>query len=79
MDGREIPALIKDDNTVETIATVVLTTSDAAADIVKSYQLHANCYLTKPAEPVNYADLVKSISEFWLIKPRLAQQSKANE
>jgi CheY-like chemotaxis protein len=53
-DGREIPALIKDDSSVKTIATVVLTPYDAAADIVKRDQLHANCCLTKPAEPVDY-------------------------
>src|ERR1700681_2373173 len=50
MDGREVLALIKKDDVLKTIPTVVLSTSHAAADVVKSYRLHANCYLTKPAE-----------------------------
>jgi two-component system, chemotaxis family, response regulator Rcp1 len=74
MDGREVLALIKEDDALKTIPTVVLSTSAAAADIVKSYQLHANCYLTKPAEFVEYAELVKSINEFWLKKARLPQK-----
>jgi two-component system, chemotaxis family, response regulator Rcp1 len=74
MDGREVLALIKKDDVLKTIPTVVLSTSHAAADVVKSYRLHANCYLTKPAEFVEYAELVKSINEFWLKKARLPQQ-----
>jgi two-component system, chemotaxis family, response regulator Rcp1 len=79
MHGREVLALIKGDSTLKTIPTVVLTASEAGADIVKSYQLHANCYLTKPVELVDYEDIVKSINEFWLKKARLPQQSTANE
>ena len=48
MDGREVLARIKKDDGLKTIPTVILTTSEAEADIVKSYQLHANCYLRKP-------------------------------
>ena len=48
MDGREVLAHIKEDDSLKTIPTVILTTSDAEADIVKSYQLQANCYLSKP-------------------------------
>jgi CheY-like chemotaxis protein len=79
MHGREVLALIKADSTLKTIPTVVLTASAAGADIVKSYQLHANCYLTKPVELVDYEDIVKSINEFWLKKARLPQQSTAHE
>src|ERR1700735_2329019 len=50
MDGREVLAHIKDDAKLKTIPTVILTTSDAEADIVKSYQLQANCYLSKPVQ-----------------------------
>src|ERR1700729_1738133 len=50
MDGREVLAHIKGDNQLKTIPTVVLTTSDAEADIAKTYRLQANCYLTKPAQ-----------------------------
>jgi len=75
MDGREVLALIKEDSTLKTIPTVVLTTSAMNADIVNSYQLHANCYLTKPVEFGEFEGLVKSINEFWLEKARLPQQS----
>ncbi len=50
MDGRQVLALIKADDSLKTIPTVILTTSDAEADIVKSYQLQANCYLSKPVQ-----------------------------
>ena len=50
MDGREVLAHIKEDDDLKTIPTVILTTSDAEADIVKSYQLQANCYLSKPVQ-----------------------------
>jgi chemotaxis family two-component system response regulator Rcp1 len=75
MDGREVLVLIKDDEVLKTIPTVVLTTSAADADIVKSYALHANCYLTKPVEFGAFEGLVKSINEFWLEKATLPQQS----
>ena len=50
MDGREVLARIKGDDSLKTIPTIILTTSDAEADIVRSYQLQANCYLSKPVE-----------------------------
>ena len=50
MDGREVLAHIKEDDNLKTIPTVILTTSDAESDIVKSYELQANCYLTKPVQ-----------------------------
>lgn len=50
MDGREVLAHIKEDATLRSIPTVILTTSEAEADIVKSYQLQANCYLSKPVQ-----------------------------
>ncbi len=50
MDGREVLAQIKGDTSLKAIPTVILTTSQAAEDIVKSYQLQANCYLTKPSQ-----------------------------
>lgn len=75
MDGREVLAHIKDDITLKTIPTVILTTSDAELDIVKSYQLHANCYLTKPVQLDAFESLVKSINDFWLIKVKLPQKA----
>jgi CheY-like chemotaxis protein len=71
MDGREVLARIKEDDKLKTIPVVILTTSDAEADITKSYQLQANCYLTKPVQLDQFESLVKSINEFWLTKARL--------
>ena len=77
MDGREVLAHIKRDDSLKTIQTVILTTSDAEADIVKSYQLHANCYLSKPVQLEAFESLVKSINDFWLVKVKLPQQTQS--
>jgi CheY-like chemotaxis protein len=74
MDGREVLAQIKKDESLKTIPIVVLTTSDADADIANSYQLQANCYLTKPVQLDEFEGLVKSITDFWLKKVKLPQQ-----
>ncbi len=76
MDGREVLAHIKEDNSLKTIPTVILTTSEAEADIVKSYELQANCYLTKPVQLDAFEALVKSINDFWLTKVKLPQQEQ---
>lgn len=77
MDGREVLAHIKRDDGLKTIPTVILTTSDAEADIVKSYQLQANCYLTKPVQLDAFESLVRSINDFWLTKVKLPQQKQS--
>ena len=77
MDGREVLANIKQDVGLKTIPTVILTTSEAEADILKSYQLQANCYLTKPAQLDAFESLVKSINDFWLTKVKLPQQRQS--
>ena len=74
MDGREVLAQIKADESLRTIPTVILTTSEAEADIVKGYQLRANCYLSKPVQLDAFESLVKSINDFWLTKVKLPQQ-----
>ena len=74
MDGREVLAHIKEDESLKLIPTVILTTSDAEADIVKSYQLQANCYLNKPVQLDAFENLVRSINDFWLTKVKLPQQ-----
>jgi CheY-like chemotaxis protein len=74
MDGREVLAKIKEDASLKTIPTVILTTSEAEADILKSYQLQANCYLSKPAQLDAFESLVKSINDFWLTKVKLPRQ-----
>jgi chemotaxis family two-component system response regulator Rcp1 len=73
MDGREVLAHIKEDPDLKTIPTVILTTSEAEADIVASYRLQANCYLAKPVQLDEFESLVRSISDFWLTKVRLPQ------
>lgn len=75
MDGREVLAHIKEDDNLKTIPTVILTTSDSEADIVKSYQLHANCYLSKPVRFEEFESLVRSINDFWLTKVKLPRQN----
>jgi CheY-like chemotaxis protein len=76
MDGREVLAHIKENDNLKTIPTVILTTSDAESDIVKSYELQANCYLTKPVQLDAFEGLVKSINDFWLTKVKLPQQEQ---
>jgi CheY-like chemotaxis protein len=73
MDGREVLAHIKEDASLKTIPTVILTTSEAEEDIAKSYQLQANCYLSKPVQFDAFESLVKSINDFWLTKVKLPQ------
>jgi CheY-like chemotaxis protein len=74
MDGREVLAQIKADESLRTIPTIILTTSEAEADITKSYQLRANCFLSKPVELEAFESLVKSINDFWLTKAKLPHQ-----
>jgi|ERR1700733_7163497 len=68
MDGREVLAHIKEDSILKTIPTVMLSTSKAEVDVVKSYQLHANFYLTKPVQLEDFEALVKSINDSWRTK-----------
>ncbi len=74
LDGSEVLARIKGDDSLKTIPTIILTTSDAEADIIRSYQLQANSYLSKPVELDAFEELVKSINDYWLIKAKLPQQ-----
>jgi two-component system, chemotaxis family, response regulator Rcp1 len=74
MDGREVLARMKTDAKLKTIPVLVLTTSDAESDILKSYQLHANCYICKPGRLDEFEMLVRSINHFWLSAAKLPQQ-----
>ena len=65
-DGREVLAEIKADANLKLIPVVVLTSSDAEEDILKTYGLHANCYITKPVDLKQFMKVVKSIEDFWL-------------
>jgi two-component system, chemotaxis family, response regulator Rcp1 len=65
-DGREVLAEIKGDPKFQSIPVVILTTSSSEADILRSYQLHANCYITKPVGLEGFLTVVRSIDSFWL-------------
>ena len=65
-DGREVLAEIKDDPNLKRIPVVILTTSKAEEDILKTYNLHANCYVTKPVDLEQFVKVVKSLEDFWL-------------
>ena len=74
MDGRQVLALIKEDQGLRIIPTIILTTSDDESDVMISYQLQANCYLRKPAHWDAFDNLVRSINAFWLTKAKLPRQ-----
>jgi CheY-like chemotaxis protein len=65
-DGRQVLAEIKADPDLKRIPVVILTSSKAEEDIVKSYNLYANCYVTKPVDLEQFVKVVKSIENFWL-------------
>jgi len=65
-DGREVLQDIKSDDTLKRIPVVVLTTSKAEEDVLKTYNLHANCYVTKPVDLEKFIVVVRSIDVFWL-------------
>jgi CheY-like chemotaxis protein len=66
MDGRELLEKIKEEQELRRIPVVILTTSKAEEDIVKSYDLHANCFITKPVDLDKFIVVVKSIEDFWM-------------
>lgn len=70
-DGREVLEEIKADRVLKRIPVVILTTSSADEDIVRSYELHANCYITKPVDLDQFITVVKSIEGFWFQIVRL--------
>ena len=74
MDGREVLAAMKSDETLRRIPVVVLTTSEAEEDVLRSYSLHANAYVTKPVDFERFIDVVRQIDEFFLTVVRLPQR-----
>ena len=70
-DGREVLAEIKVDPDLKRIPVVILTMSKAEEDIIKTYELHANCYITKPVDLGRFLEVVKSIKDFWLTVVKL--------
>lgn len=65
-DGREVLKELKSDDDLKAIPTVILTVSKAEEDVLKTYNLHANCFITKPLDLNQFSHVVKSIREFWL-------------
>lgn len=70
-DGDEVLDEIRDDSDLEAIPVVVLTSSEAQEDIVQSYELQANAFLTKPVDPEEFIEVVRTFQEFWLSVVRL--------
>ncbi len=73
-DGREVLEEIKEDSDLRRIPVVVLTTSESDEDILISYNLHANCYITKPVEMKQFLQIVKTIEGFWFTIVKLPPQ-----
>jgi chemotaxis family two-component system response regulator Rcp1 len=70
-DGREVLEEIKIDPALMTIPVVVLTTSKAEEDVIRTYRLHANCYINKPVDFSRFMDVVRQLENFWLAVVRL--------
>jgi chemotaxis family two-component system response regulator Rcp1 len=73
-DGRQVLSEIKTDANLSQIPVVVLTTSQAEEDIIRAYQLHANCYVTKPVDFNQFLHIVSTIEEFWLSVVKLPKR-----
>ncbi len=73
-DGRQVLAEVKADENLRRIPVVILTTSSAEQDILKTYDLHANCYITKPLDLDQFVLVAKSIEDFWLSMVKLPRE-----
>jgi two-component system, chemotaxis family, response regulator Rcp1 len=76
-DGREVLEEVKQSPTLKSIPIVILTTSASEADILRSYRLHANCYITKPVDLDGFLQVVKSIDSFWLSVVKLPHEARS--
>jgi two-component system response regulator len=75
MSGREVLAYIKHDERLRLVPVVILTTSDDEHDVLTMYNLHANCYITKPLDFERFITILKSITDFWFSIVKLPSQS----
>lgn len=66
VDGREVLKIVKEDKNLRSIPVVILTTSRAEEDILKTYDLHANCYISKPLDLDKFMEVVNAIENFWI-------------
>lgn len=76
VDGREVLKIVKEDHDLRSIPVVILTTSKAEEDILKSYNLHANCYITKPLDLDKFIEVVHAIENFWISIVALPKRDK---
>jgi two-component system, chemotaxis family, response regulator Rcp1 len=76
-DGREVLEEIKESLTLKSIPVVILTTSASEADVLRSYLLHANCYITKPVDLNGFLNVVKSVDSFWLSVVKLPREARS--
>lgn len=65
-DGREVLEIIKNDDELRRIPIIILTSSSADTDVLQSYNLHANCYITKPIDAFKFIDVVQKVETFWV-------------
>jgi len=77
-DGREVLGEVKQDASLKRIPVVILTVSEAEEDIIRSYDLHANCYVRKPIDLDQFMKVVRSIEDFWLTIVRLPPEDRAH-
>lgn len=75
IDGRELLGLIKQDRELQLIPVVILTTSEADEDILSSYRLHANCYITKPVDLDEFSKVVRAVEDFWFTLVKLPRDA----
>jgi two-component system, chemotaxis family, response regulator Rcp1 len=77
-DGRAVLTEIKKDPALDCIPVIVLTSSAAEEDVVKSYKLHASCYISKPFDVSKFYEVIRSIEQFWLSTARLPKDCKTS-
>ncbi len=77
-DGRDVLADIKAEEKLKRIPVIVLTTSNAEKDILRMYDLHANCYITKPVDFAQFTAVIKTIEDFWFNVVKLSNGGDAN-
>ena len=75
--GLEVLAEIKADEALRRIPVVILTTSDAERDVVRSYDLHANCYISKPVDLQRFMEVIRSIEDYWVSIVQLPPRSES--
>jgi CheY-like chemotaxis protein len=76
MDGREVLKKIREDPDLTDIPVVILTTSEDEGDILKAYELHANCYISKPVDFSQFTEIIKQIDGFWLQLVKLPRRGE---